>query len=333
MVTVAAGPAQGAVLRLARSEGSGRRSSDFGPAGATGGVWECPDLFQLPVEGEPGTTRWVLDVDINPGASPAAPAAQYFVGTFDGTRFVADEPRRADALGRLRHRLLRLALVLGRSRQPTAPHLDGMDEQLALRQRRAVGDLARRAVDPAHADAASMATACAWCRRRWPSSSACARRRRRVDHRHHRPATVGRDPAGCEAGRVDGSGDRLSNDAGEDVIVGVTREPLEVFVDRRRSRRTPFHGAYPGRHAGPLAWRDGSHAPSPVRSLGDRGVRRRRRTVITDRVFPTQPLDRLELLPVGGAQPEARLWTLRRSGPAPLTRADGVPTTLATSAG
>jgi len=33
-------------------------------------------------------------------------------------------------------------------------------------------------------------------------------------------------------------------------------------------------------------------------------------TVITDRVFPTQPFDRLELLPLDGAQPEARLWTL-----------------------
>ena len=41
--------------------------SDFGPAGAQGGVWECPDLFVLPVEGEPGVTRWVLDVDLNPG--------------------------------------------------------------------------------------------------------------------------------------------------------------------------------------------------------------------------------------------------------------------------
>ena len=29
--------------------------SDFGPAGATGGVWECPDLFPLPVDGEPAT--------------------------------------------------------------------------------------------------------------------------------------------------------------------------------------------------------------------------------------------------------------------------------------
>ena len=59
--------------------------SDFGPAGATGGVWECPDLFELPVEGEPGETRWVLDVDINPGGVAGGSGGQYFVGTFDGT--------------------------------------------------------------------------------------------------------------------------------------------------------------------------------------------------------------------------------------------------------
>ena len=66
--------------------------SDFGPAGATGGVWECPDLFELPVEGEPGRTRWVLDVDINPGGIAGGSAGQYFVGTFDGSRFVDDHP-------------------------------------------------------------------------------------------------------------------------------------------------------------------------------------------------------------------------------------------------
>ncbi len=47
--------------------------SDFGPAGARGGVWECPDLFVVPVAGEPGVTRWVLDVDVNPGGVAGDP--------------------------------------------------------------------------------------------------------------------------------------------------------------------------------------------------------------------------------------------------------------------
>ena len=63
--------------------------SEFGPAGATGGVWECPDLFELPL---PGTNdkRWVLVVNMNPGSVAGGSGGQYFIGRFDGTHFVAD---------------------------------------------------------------------------------------------------------------------------------------------------------------------------------------------------------------------------------------------------
>jgi sucrose-6-phosphate hydrolase SacC (GH32 family) len=72
--------------------------SDFGPAGTEPGVWECPDLFELPVEGLPGETRWVLKVDFNPGIVIGDSGAQFFVGRFDGTRFSTDqvETRRVD---------------------------------------------------------------------------------------------------------------------------------------------------------------------------------------------------------------------------------------------
>ena len=33
--------------------------SEFGPAGAVGGVWECPDLFPLAVDGDPNNVKWV----------------------------------------------------------------------------------------------------------------------------------------------------------------------------------------------------------------------------------------------------------------------------------
>ncbi|MGW5659516.1 GH32 C-terminal domain-containing protein [Streptomyces sp. NPDC003758] len=67
------------------------RLSDFGPAGATGGVWECPDLFPLPVDGDQKKTKWVLVVNLNPGAIAGGSGAQYFVGDFDGKRFTADD--------------------------------------------------------------------------------------------------------------------------------------------------------------------------------------------------------------------------------------------------
>ncbi|NHN76382.1 glycoside hydrolase family 32 protein [Azotobacter chroococcum] len=64
--------------------------SDFGPANATGGAWECPDLFPLPVDGDSGRIKWVLLVSLNPGSIAGGSGMQYFVGDFDGTTFRAD---------------------------------------------------------------------------------------------------------------------------------------------------------------------------------------------------------------------------------------------------
>lgn len=61
--------------------------SEFGKdKGAHGGVWECPDLFKLKVEGT-DEEKWVLLISINPGAPNGGSGTQYFVGDFDGTSF------------------------------------------------------------------------------------------------------------------------------------------------------------------------------------------------------------------------------------------------------
>ena len=64
--------------------------SDFGPANAVGGIWECPDLFPLPVDGKRKRQKWVMIVSLNPGAIAGGSGTQYFVGDFDGTTFTAD---------------------------------------------------------------------------------------------------------------------------------------------------------------------------------------------------------------------------------------------------
>jgi fructan beta-fructosidase len=65
--------------------------SEFGQdIGAHGGVWECPDLFELPVEGS-DDKKWVMLLSINPGAPNGGSGTQYFVGDFDGTTFVMDD--------------------------------------------------------------------------------------------------------------------------------------------------------------------------------------------------------------------------------------------------
>ena len=66
--------------------------SDFGPAGAASGQWECPEFFELPVQGKPGAMRWVLKIGLNPGALQGGSGEQYFTGQFDGARFTNDNP-------------------------------------------------------------------------------------------------------------------------------------------------------------------------------------------------------------------------------------------------
>jgi fructan beta-fructosidase len=62
-----------------------QKESEFGKTfGAHGGVWECPDLFPLKLNGH---IYWILIVNLNPGGPNGGSATQYFVGQFDGNEF------------------------------------------------------------------------------------------------------------------------------------------------------------------------------------------------------------------------------------------------------
>lgn len=69
-----------------------KKESEFGAMqGAHGGVWECPDLVEIPVEGT-REKKWVLICNLNPGGPFGGSAAQYFVGSFDGKKFENESP-------------------------------------------------------------------------------------------------------------------------------------------------------------------------------------------------------------------------------------------------
>ena len=288
--------------------------SDFGPAGATGGVWECPDLFPLPVDGNTRDVRWVLDVDINPGAIAGGSGGQYFVGTFDGQTFVNDNPSDrvlwaeygkdfyatssfADLPAGDRRRIWMgwISNWLYANDEPTITWrgAQSVPREVALRT---VPDGIRLVQSPiAELDALHVTKA---------------------------PATI------ASTGPIPGSADiridltrgewteagiELSNAAGEKVVVGVASSPLELFVDRRQSRNgAPFHKDYPGRHAAPVRWRN---ERIELRVLFDRSVlevfANDGESVITDRVYPTQPLDRIAVRPAGGGRPVVRVWEMR----------------------
>lgn len=59
--------------------------SDFGHAGDINDIWECPDMLQVPVAGTTGMFKWVL-------FNSQQTTMQYFVGNFDGTKFINENP-------------------------------------------------------------------------------------------------------------------------------------------------------------------------------------------------------------------------------------------------
>ena len=70
---------------------SWKYESSFGKEyGNHGGVWECPDLFELRNGENEKMRKWVLICNINPGGPFGGSATQYFVGQFDGHKFTCE---------------------------------------------------------------------------------------------------------------------------------------------------------------------------------------------------------------------------------------------------
>lgn len=67
--------------------------SEFGDMGDTLKIWECPDLYPLPVDNESGKKKWVLSLSGSHPQGPTFVGMQYFVGEFDGTRFIPDDAK------------------------------------------------------------------------------------------------------------------------------------------------------------------------------------------------------------------------------------------------
>jgi sucrose-6-phosphate hydrolase SacC (GH32 family) len=249
-------------------------ASKFGPAGATGGVWECPDLMQLAVRDAKGRrvgSRWVLSVNLNPGGVAGGSGNQYFVGQFDGTRFAEDHPSEVQhwvdwgkdfyastsfANVPANEDRLWIAWMSNWSYAAAAPSLPGRGEmtvarRLYLRQieaRSADGPLALVQVPelsiPIHAQNKGPLT---------------------IDEANTLIARGGSESgvyllrAEIEPGAAPEVGIRLRRSAlnaieaaTEETIVGIDRTKGQIFVDRKRSGYVSFSPDFPARTAAPL---------------------------------------------------------------------------------
>jgi len=64
-------------------------TGSFTDSGDTTRIWECPDLYELPVENE-NKTKWVLSLSGGHPQGSKFVGMQYFVGEFDGKTFLKD---------------------------------------------------------------------------------------------------------------------------------------------------------------------------------------------------------------------------------------------------
>jgi fructan beta-fructosidase len=260
--------------------------SDFGPAGATGGIWECPDLF--PLDG-----KWVLVVNLNPGGIAGGSGGQYFVGQFDGSKFTADnkEPLWID-YGRDLYATVSFSGTPGRriwlgwmsnwqyaGEEPTTTWrtAQSVPRELRIRGGRVVQEPVREL-------------------RRFREPAALEGFR---GDAYEIEAEIDLNGA-SEAGFV------VRKGAKERTIVGI-REG-EFFIDRTQSGNTAFHKTFPGVHSAPFAARVLRILVdrSSVEVFGD-GV------AITDRIFPGADSLGVERYSKGGDAKfrSVKLWRLR----------------------
>jgi fructan beta-fructosidase len=299
--------------------------SDFGPAGATGGQWECPDLLRLPVENMPGQSRWVLMVSINPGAPYGGSAVQYFVGDFDGTRFVAEGetslPTWADHgmdfyaaqswadLPAAHDRPVWIGWISNweyANVEPTATWRGAQSVPRTLALRRS-GDRFRLVQQPVGAIASLRDAAFMLTQRPIPTTGPVV-----VEGLTGDTLDI---EATFEAGRAAEFGLLVRRSATEETVVGYDTQAKQLFVDRQRSGRSDFRKGLPERHAAPLVLPANGRLTlrvlvdrSSVEVFADGGV-----AAITDRVYPSPDSREVALFSRGASARlvDLKAWTMR----------------------
>ena len=88
----------------------------------------------------------------------------------------------------------------------------------------------------------------------------------------------------------------LSNDAGEEVIIGYDKQQQQYFIDRTKSGKTAFQKDFAGRHIAPRLGKKANMDlsliidVSSVELFADEGL-----TVMTEIFFPTKPYSHIRI--------------------------------------
>ncbi|QHA90840.1 glycoside hydrolase family 32 protein [Bacillus sp. N1-1] len=282
--------------------------SEFGvDQGAQGGVWETPELFQLPVDGDSSNEKWVLQVDMNPGSIAGGSGGQYFIGDFDGKAFTREGAKEdinwvdygtdfyaAQAFSNHEGNPIWLAWMsnwMYASDLPTDPWKGAMSlpREVSLKE---VNGETRLIQEPA-------------------GEIESNRSKKLVDLSDKE--VEGRMPLDFKADTyevvaefdLDTSGEfgfRVRKGDEEETIVGYDSKNNLAFVDRQNSGDTSFHEQFPGVYRAPLEPTEDGKVKlhlfvdrSSVELFANDGKR-----VMTNRIFPSEDSDDFEIYAMNG---------------------------------
>ena len=277
--------------------------SRFGPAGARNkSNWECPDLFELPVENEQGKKLWVLEADMGDGSIAGGSGGEYFVGHFDGVRFSTIQHSQWVDYGRDFYAPISFENFPASDRRrvwlgwfnnwesclvPTEPWRGSMSipRELSLRKlsfnneepatyvlvQNPIRELLQLRGKSSDLETGQLG---------WPPKKIAQAGEIR-DMQFELTAEF-------KPGRARSLGFRIHTGEDEFTEIGYDSQFMGVYVDRTKSGNVSFHPAFPGRHNAPTRLIDGKCS---VRILVDRSsievFVNDGEVVISDLVFPT----------------------------------------------
>jgi fructan beta-fructosidase len=298
--------------------------SEFGPAGATGGAWECPDLYTLPLRGQPGKMKWILKIGLNPGHIAGGSGEQYFIGQFDGKTFTPDEANGTihwldygrDCYCALTFNNVpkdRPARMIGwmnnwqyAGNAPTSPWRGAMTLPRELSLGTVNGSL-----EVLQSPVEELQTL------RGPAfefkGSGEKELNRRLQSWEHRTQTFELE-ASIDPGSAKQVVLRLLDGPGDGTLVGFDTEKQQIFVDRSSSANAQFNKAFPSKPIAPLTL---GGEPLRLHIFVDRSsievFAQNGAVTLTNLVFPKSTSTGLSLQTSGGSVGEVqfRIWALR----------------------
>lgn len=212
--------------------------SEFGNAGDRQRIWECPDLYELPIENDPEKTKWVLSLSGSHPQGKDFVGMQYFIGTFDGNTFKADDDSTRyldfgkDFYAGIVFNNLSKKIMLGwvnnwtyGNQIPTSPWRGAFSipRELSLKERAGQFELRQRPIDVSSLRESELKS--------FTDINNTIEMELQIDSAAH-------------------SGIKVTDNTGKELIVGVNNG--RVYIDRSQSQGTVFHPQFASIESAPL---------------------------------------------------------------------------------